>query len=132
MYGFLADFVVFLHLAYVAYVLGGFLAILLGGLFRWAWVRGLRWRVIHLTMVLIVAFEGAMGWICPLTTLEFNLREKAGQTNEEQISFMGRLLRDWLFVEIPQEQLNKYYIVFGAIVLLSVVLVPPRRKLKQR
>src|SRR5207253_10383418 len=64
----LADAVVLVHAAFVAFVvLGGFLA------WRWRWVVWL-----HVACALWgVAIEYA-GWICPLTPLENALRARAG------------------------------------------------------
>ena len=70
----LADFIVFVHLAYVAFALVGLLLTLLGLALRWQWVRNLRFRVIHLVMVEVVALEGLFNIRCPLTDLEAVLR----------------------------------------------------------
>ncbi|MFQ5549635.1 MAG: DUF2784 domain-containing protein [Gemmatimonadales bacterium] len=64
----LADFVVVIHLAFIAFVvLGGLLAL------RWRWIPWL-----HIP----AAFWGALlelrGWICPLTPFENWLRHNAG------------------------------------------------------
>src|SRR3989442_5476103 len=67
-YRILADAVVLVHAAFVAFVvLGGFLA------WRWRWVV-----LLHVPCALWgVAIEYA-GWICPLTPLENALRGRAG------------------------------------------------------
>jgi Protein of Unknown function (DUF2784) len=56
-YGVLADVVGFIHLAYVSFVVLGQLLILLGIGLRWSWVRDLRFRVVHLAVILVVALE---------------------------------------------------------------------------
>lgn len=69
LYGLLADLVVLLHLAFVAFVIGGGLLVL-----RWprvAWV--------HLPCASWGALIELAGWICPLTPLENALRRRAGQ-----------------------------------------------------
>ena len=125
-YSLLADLVVVLHLLWVAYVVLGFAAILIGAVLRWKWTRRRLFRWSHAVMTAIVAVEGMMGWVCPLTTWERDLRVAGGETPEEA-SFVGRLARDLLFVEIPQDQLNKVYVVFGLIVLLVLWRFPPGR-----
>ncbi len=67
-YRILADAVVLVHAAFVAFVvIGGFLA------WRWRWVVWL-----HVPCALWgIAIEYA-GWICPLTPLENALRARAG------------------------------------------------------
>ena len=70
LYRFLADAVVGLHLAFVAFVvLGGFLAL------RW---RRLAW--VHVPAALWGAIIEFMGWVCPLTPLENQLRRLAGES----------------------------------------------------
>ncbi len=81
-YTILADAVVALHLGYVAFVLVALLLTLIGISLRWQWVRNLRFRLVHLIMVEVVALEGAFGILCPLTTWETKLRERARRAAE--------------------------------------------------
>ena len=67
-YRLLANAVVLLHTAFVAFVvLGGFLA--------WRWSR-IAW--LHVPCALWGAVIEYQGWICPLTPLENDLRRRAG------------------------------------------------------
>lgn len=125
---FLADVVVVLHGAYVAFVLFGLVAVFVGFLFRWEWVRNVWFRLIHLAMILVVAFEALMGIVCPLTTLENYLRSKSGETVRGS-SFMGQLAHDLLFYEAPPWLFTCGYCAFAALVLSTFVIVPPKRKL---
>jgi hypothetical protein len=68
-YRVLADLVVIVHLAFVAFVV-------LGGLLVLRWPR-LAW--VHLPAAAWGALISAAGWICPLTPLENDLRQAAGQ-----------------------------------------------------
>ena len=70
----LADGVIFVHLAYVAFAVVGQVLILIGLALRWQWVRNLRFRVVHLVMVEVVALEGWFNIRCPLTDVEAVLR----------------------------------------------------------
>ncbi|GEM_PF-530569 len=146
----LADCVVALHLAYVAFVLVGQLLILLGIAFRWWWVRNLRFRVIHLLMVEVVALEGAFSIYCPLTYLEQALRhwsegkeyepfdapEDAAPAPEpepdptaiDNRTFVGRLLDSILFIEgVGQRELDRWYVVIGIASLAIFLVFPPRK-----
>lgn len=76
----LADFLVAVHLGYVAFAVSGQLLIFLGLALRWHWVRNLRFRVIHLVMVEVVALEGVFNIRCPLTDLEDELRKSTQRT----------------------------------------------------
>lgn len=74
LYKLLADSVVAVHLAYVGFVVVAQALILIGLVCRWPWVRNLRFRVIHLVMVEVVALEGWFGIICPMTDWDNQLR----------------------------------------------------------
>ena len=47
-YQLLADLVLALHVAIVAFVIGGPVAVIAGNLFRWRWVNALWFRLAHL------------------------------------------------------------------------------------
>jgi hypothetical protein len=64
----LADLVVFVHLAFVVFVL-------LGGLLALRWPRA-AW--VHLPAAAWGVWVEAAGWVCPLTPLENWLRRRAG------------------------------------------------------
>ncbi len=82
-----ADVTVTLHLAYVAFVVLGLVAVFAGYFRSWGWVRNRWFRGIHLAMILIVVVEAWAGVVCPLTTLEYALREPLAVTadREEQL-----------------------------------------------
>jgi hypothetical protein len=124
-YGLLADVVVALHLAYVGFVVFGQLAIFLGVLLRWQWIRNPWFRWVHLAMITIVAVEAILDITCPLTTWEYNLRVLARQQVAEG-SFMGRLLHDLMFFSAPQWVFTASYIGFALLVLATFWLAPPR------
>jgi hypothetical protein len=123
----LADLLAALHLAVVLFVILGQAAILVGGILHWRWVRDMRFRLLHLAVIVFVAVQGMFDRICPLTIWENELRERAGQEGLEG-TFVGRLARDILFVDVPQRTLNRYYVAFALIVLASFWMVKPRRR----
>ena len=146
LYTIFADCVVALHLGYVAFVLVGQLLILLGIGLGWQWVRNLRFRVVHLLMVEVVALEGAFNIYCPLTYLEQALRawsegnefapydwdEEATAAPQDQAdagdnrTFVGRLLDSILFLEgVPQRVLDRWYVVIGIAALAIFLAFPP-------
>lgn len=75
MHEFFANLIVAVHLAYVSYVVFGLLVILVGMALKWQWIRNPWFRITHVTMILIVAFEAVVEFECPLTTWERNLRK---------------------------------------------------------
>ena len=76
----MADIVVAVHAAYVAIVVLGFAAILIGSAAQWLWVRNFYFRAAHLAMILLVCAEALVGTACPLTRLENALRLRGGET----------------------------------------------------
>jgi hypothetical protein len=149
---FLADVVVFVHLAYVLFVIVCVPLILLGGWLKWSWVRNFWFRTIHFLMMGVVVVETVFGVTCPLTTWESQLRLAGGQydyqrdeagnmvttndgyvqlakTESYQQDFVGRCLQAVLFfdpTQVPQWVLNLCYYIFGGLVLMTLLLVRPR------
>ena len=130
-YGFLADILGLIHFLYVSFVVVGQLLIVIGICLRWRWIRDLRFRVIHLAMILIVALESLGHLMCPLTTWENQLRVLAGQP-EEGDSFVARLLNNVMFcndIGYSHWIFKSSYVSFAAIVVMTFVIAPPRRRL---
>ena len=123
----LADFIVAVHLAIVLYVLVGQVLILIGWPLRWGWIRNFWFRIVHLGTIVWVAVQGALGEICPLTIWERLLRRDGRQSGQER-TFVGRLAHDILFVDVPQPTLDKIYIAFAVLVLVTFAFCRPRRR----
>jgi hypothetical protein len=133
MYGFLADLVVLVHISYVGYVLVGQLAIIVAAAFRWEWGRNRWFRLTHLLAIAVVALEAVMGWQCPFTKWEYQLRELAGQPFDGSQTFLGRLLHNLLFIDQyfeggrpPEAFFTTLYIAMLIIVVQGLVMYPPR------
>ncbi len=84
--GLLADVVVVVHLAFVAFAVGGGLAV----------ARRPRLAWLHLPALAWAAAVMAFGWTCPLTPLEKRLRTLAGETPYEG-GFVQRYLEPVLY-----------------------------------
>lgn len=130
-YRFLANAVLVAHAALVLFIVAGLVLILLGGRYRWQWVRNFRFRLIHLAAIGYVTAQSWLGIDCPLTTLEQSLRVNAGQlaSGEDFIAhWVGRLLfyhaEPWVFATA--------YTVFGLLVAASWPLVRPAPRARQR
>lgn len=122
----MADAILVIHTAYVAFVVLGELAILIGAVLKWSWVRNLWFRLIHLAAIAVVALEAVFDVNCPITEWEWALREKAGQEIIGE-SFVARLMDkimcnhmwdNWVY--------NALHIGFGILVLATFFLVMPR------
>lgn len=124
-YGYLADLVAVLHLTYAAMIVVGLALILLGRWLHWKWVRNPWIRSVHLGMILIVVYEAWAGITCPLTVWETQLRTRARQPFDGH-SFLARTIHQLLFFDAAWWVFTACYTVCGALVVASLVLVPPR------
>lgn len=128
LYAFFADLLVLFHFFYVTFAVGGEFFILAGAFLKFGLVRNFTFRIAHLIAVVFVALESLVDVLCPLTEWEYNLRELAGQRVEREISFLGRLLRRIIFYDFPSWAFTLMYVGFGVLVILTFILIPPRRK----
>lgn len=123
----LADVIVVVHASYVSFVVLGLVAILLGIVFRWSWVRNFWFRVAHLTAIGIVVAEALTGIACPLTVWEKDLRRMAGQASYPG-DFLGHWVHELIFYRAERWVFTVCYVCFGLAVLATFVLAPPRRR----
>lgn len=127
MYALLADLVVFIHALFVLFVVAGQALILMGWIFSWRWARGPVFRVTHLAAIGFVVAEAWLGVVCPLTTLEQELRNSAGQTVHE-MSFIGYWLNRLMFYTAPEWVFTLVYTLFAILVGAAFVFYPPNWK----
>jgi hypothetical protein len=125
-YRMLADAVVIVHAAYVAFVVLGLVAILAGAALRWNWTRNFKFRIVHLAAIALVCVESLTGAMCPLTTLEDSLRARSGGA-EYPGEFLGYWAHRLIFYDFPPATFTPFYLAFAALVALTFVLLPPRR-----
>ncbi len=120
-----ADAILLGHVLFVAFVVIGLALILVGKILEWAWVRNPWFRVAHLAAIGVVAIQSWVGVICPLTTWEMALRERAGD-----ITYSGSFISHWLeallYYRAPAWVFVVCYTVFAAIVIASWFWVRPR------
>jgi hypothetical protein len=121
-----ADLVTLIHAAYVALVVVGFVAILVGWAAGWDWVRNRYFRIVHVAMILLVCCEALVGTTCPLTVWENMLRVKGGESGYSR-DFVGYWLDSLIFYQAPPWMFTTAYLTFGAVVILTFWLVPIER-----
>jgi lysylphosphatidylglycerol synthetase-like protein (DUF2156 family) len=130
-YSSLADLVVVIHVAYVAYIIVGLALILVGLGRKWRWVRNPWFRLTHLAAILIVVLELVFKTTCPLTVLEMKLRALAGQPITEA-TFVERLMYYILSGWLPGSVTNSVYVVVALVISATFIFAPPRRGRLQR
>ena len=121
-----ADAILIVHALFVAFVVVGLLLIIVGGFRNWGWVRGFRFRILHLAAIGLVVLQAWMGAICPLTLWEMQLRELGGD-----LTYSGGFIAYWLhrllYFRAPPIVFAVAYTLFAALVAASWFWVRPRR-----
>lgn len=120
-----ADAVLAVHAGFVVFVVVGLVLILVGGLRGWSWVRNPWFRLAHVAAIGFVVVQAWLGEICPLTTLEMELRRKAGGATYRG-SFIAHWMNELLYFDAPTWVFAVCYTAFGALVAASWFLVRPR------
>lgn len=123
----LADLVLFLHVCYAAFVLGGLLLLPLGWRFAWRWARARAFRMTHVICTALVAVEALIGLTCPLTWLENMLRVASAAPGDGR-SFVGHLLYRLLYYDAPAWVFVVIYTALALTVGLLYYYLPPQLK----
>jgi len=121
----IADAILLLHVAFVAFVVLGLAFILIGKLLTWSWVRNRWFRLIHLASIGVVVVQSWLGVLCPLTNWEITFRAKAGDAVYSG-SFISHWLQSLLYYEAPAWVFVVGYTAFGILVIASWFWVGPR------
>ena len=130
-YQLLANAVLVLHLAIVAFVVLGLVAVVVGNLRRWRWVNHLWLRLAHLGAIAVVVLESWFGIACPLTTLEMWLRAKADAPGYGG-GFVEHWLQRLLYHEAPAWVFALAYTLFGLLVAATWWYFPPHAGRRRR
>ena len=119
----LADALLIAHFLIAAFIVAGLVLVWLGAALGWRWTRNPWFRCLHLGAIAFVAAEALAGVACPLTIWEDLLR---GGVRPE--SFVGRWVQRLLFYQAPEWMFTAAYVLWTAATLLTLWLVPPRRR----
>jgi hypothetical protein len=117
----LADAVLVLHALFVAFVILGFGAILIGRFNHWRWTKNPVFRIVHLLAIGFVVLQSWFDQLCPLTVWENELRHKAGQAGYSE-SFIASWLHKILFYQVEPWVFTMTYTIFGAVVFLFWIM----------
>lgn len=119
-----ADAVLFIHAAFIAFVVFGQVYVVVGWALDWRSARNRWFRRLHLAAIGIVVIQAWIGVACPLTILESGFRAEAGQGGYAS-GFLAHWLSRLIYHDWPPWVFLLIYSVFGALVLLSYWLFPP-------
>ena len=120
----LAKAVLATHVAIILFNVFGLIAVPLGAVRGWQFVRIRWWRLLHLVLLATVALQAVAGRACILTLWQSALVGGAANPTPLIMGWLNRMiywpLPIWVFAAF-------YILVFGyALALLR--LVPPRRR----
>ena len=118
-----ADALLVVHFAIASFIVAGLILVWLGAALGWTWVRSPWFRYLHLGAIAFVAAEALLGVVCPLTLWEDLLR---GGVRPE--SFVARWVHRLLYYRAPEWVFTSAYVLWTLATLLTLRLVPPRRK----
>lgn len=121
----IADIVMLIHFAFIAFVLGGQGMIMIGYHRKWRWATNRVMMKVHIACVLYVVVQAWAGQWCPLTLLENRYRAAAGQE-----AYRSSFIRDWvgrlIYYDAPLWVFTIIYTVFGALAIIYWCLVERR------
>ena len=118
-----ADALLVVHFFIAAFIVAGLILVWLGAALRWRWIANPWFRYLHLGAIGLVAAEALLGIACPLTVWEDLLR---GGVRPE--SFVARWVQRLLYYRAPEWVFTTGYVLWTLATLLTLWLVPPRRK----
>jgi hypothetical protein len=118
----LAQAILGVHLAVIAFNVLGLVAIPLGAALRWRWVRVRWWRALHLVSWAVVALQAALGRACFLTIWQDELTGAQAQP-----PLIERTVERLVYWPLPIWVFGALYLVLFALVVGFWWLVPPHR-----
>lgn len=119
----MADALLVVHFLVAAFIVAGLVLVWLGAAFGSQWTTNPWFRYLHVGAIAFVAAEALAGVACPLTVWEDLLR---GGVRPE--SFVGRWVQRLLYYQAPEWMFTAAYVAWTAATLLTLWLVPPRRR----
>lgn len=118
-----ADALLLVHFAVAAFIVCGLFVVWLGAALGWRFIRNPWFRYLHFAAIVFVAAEALLGIACPLTVWEDLLR---GSVRPE--SFVAGWVHRLLYYRAPEWIFATGYALWTLATLLTLWLVPPRRK----
>ncbi len=122
-----ASAVLYLHFAVVVFNVFWIVAIPLGALRGWTFIRSYSWRVMHLIVLAVVALQAVVGALCFLTTWQNALLRAAGGP-AEQPSPIETLVTRLVFWPLPLWAFVVLYAAAFAYAIAMWWLVPPHKR----
>ena len=123
----LALVVLAVHVAVIAFNVLGLIAIPLGGLPDWRFVRVFWWRALHLALLAVPALQALFGCTCFLTLWQAMLEQEVG-ARASQEPLIARLVESVIFWPLPIWFFAALYVAIWIYALALWWRVPPGRR----
>ena len=117
----MAELILAVHLLIIAFNVLGLVAIPVGASLRWAWVRGRKWRALHVVSWAVVALQALVGRACFLTLMQADAASSA-----ERTPLIARWVNSVVYWPLPLWAFTVTYVLLFALVLWLWRAVPPR------
>ena len=121
----LATAVLAVHLAIVAFNVGGLVLVPMGKWAGWRFVNGFWWRLAHLCSLAVVALQAMLGQACFLTIWQVALETRADAG--EAPPLIATWINGLLYWPLPLWVFAAAYLAVFLYTLLLWRWVPPRR-----
>ena len=119
----LADAVLAAHVAIILFNLFGLVAVPLGGLCGWRFVRFRWWRILHIVLLVTVAVQALLGRACVLTLWQADL---AGAAAAERTPLIASWVNRLIYWPLPIWFFAVLYVVVLGYALALFWLIPPQ------
>jgi hypothetical protein len=123
----LALAVLAVHVAVIAFNVFGLIAIPLGGLLDWRFVRVFWWRALHLALLAVPALQALFGRTRFLTLWKTMLQQEIG-AHASQEPLIARLVESVILWPLPIWFFAALYVAIWIYAFALWWLVPPRRR----
>ena len=122
--GVAATLILLVHFVVVAFNVFGLIAVPIGRLFGWEFVRGFWWRFAHVLSLAAVALQAVLGRACFLTIWENALRTDAGPSDVPPM--IASWINSVLYWPLPLWVFAAGYVGVLLYALMLWRWVPPR------
>ncbi len=117
-----ATIILITHFLLALFLALNFVLIPIGAYLQWKWVSARRFRQLHISLMIFIMVESALGFACPLTLLEAYLRNSTTQQ-----SFIGYWVNRLLYWNLPEVFFITLYCFCVIFAIILWIKVPPRK-----
>ena len=127
-YKILADIIVVFHFLWILFMISGFCVTLYSIVFNRKYLDFVTFRVVHLCGIFYVGLLTVLGKYCPVTILEYNLRQKY----DSSLFYSGSFIIDWVerivYPDVHPLLIQLPTIIIAVFTVVIFLIFPPGRK----